>query len=118
MDYVWGRVSDVAGTRAWKQDFPGLFNHVDSIDLRVDGESIYVYGLTYSPSTDEDGITSELVLGPEGAPGCDASSYEGLDVEGKIVLVDRFACPTGGTLAGRLLPAAASGAVAVCLLPS
>lgn len=114
MDYVWGRISDIPETKAWKQDFPGLFNLVESIELRVDGESIYVFGLTYSPSTDEDGITAELVLGPQAEAGCDASSYEGLDVEEKIVLIDRFACPTGGTLAGRLLPAAANGAAAVC----
>lgn len=113
MDYVWGRIANVSGTKAWKQDFPGLFNHVESIELRVADEPIYVFGLTYSPSTDEAGITAPLVLGPEGEAGCDAASYEGLDVADKIVLVERFSCPTGGTLAGRLLPAAANGAAAV-----
>lgn len=115
MDYIWSRISNITGTKAWKQDFPGLFNEVQSIELRVDDEPVYVFGLTYSPSTEEGGITAELVLGPEGEAGCDAASYEGLDVAGKIVLVERFRCPTGGTLAGRLLPAAANGAVAVCL---
>ncbi|RYP11817.1 hypothetical protein DL765_007583 [Monosporascus sp. GIB2] len=115
VDYIWGRISDIPGTKAWKQDFPGLFNLVESIELRVDGKPFYVYGLTYSPSTSKEGITAELVLGPEGAAGCDASSYEGLDVAGKIVLVERFRCPTGGTLAGRLLPAAANGAAAVLI---
>ncbi len=69
--------------------------------------------MTYSPSTPDDGITAELVLGPEGTLGCNAANYAGIDVSGKVVLVDRFQCPTGGTLAGRVRPAAASGAVAV-----
>ncbi|KAI1363127.1 peptidase family M28 [Xylaria arbuscula] len=113
VDYVWEKISKIKGAKAWKQDFSALFNYVDSIELKVNEESIYVYGLTYSPSTPQEGITADLVLGPEGTSGCDASGYADLDVSGKVVLVDRFQCPTGGTLAGRVRPAAASGAVAV-----
>ncbi|KAK2031948.1 peptidase family M28 [Colletotrichum zoysiae] len=113
VDYVWNRVSNIPGTKAWKQDFPATFGQVTSISFNIDGESIYVFGLTYSPSTSEEGITAELVLGPEGAAGCDAVNYEGLNVQGKIVLVQRYRCPTGGTLAGRVRPAAAAGAAAV-----
>lgn len=36
-------------------------------------------------------------------------------MKGKIVLVERATCPTGGTLAGRIRPAAAAGAVAVII---
>jgi len=36
-------------------------------------------------------------------------------VKGKIVLVERATCPTGGTLAGRIRPAAAAGAAAVII---
>ncbi|KAH0428804.1 hypothetical protein CcaCcLH18_08791 [Colletotrichum camelliae] len=113
VDYVWDRIASIPATRAWKQDFPATFGQVVSIDLSIGDESIYVFGLTYSPSTSEEGITAELALGPEGAAGCDAANYEGLDVAGKIVLVQRFRCPTGGTLAGRVRPAAAAGAAAV-----
>uniref|UniRef100_L2FMY5 Peptide hydrolase n=1 Tax=Colletotrichum fructicola (strain Nara gc5) TaxID=1213859 RepID=L2FMY5_COLFN len=113
VDYVWDRISSIPATRAWKQDFPATFGQVVSIDFSIDEESIYVFGLTYSPSTSEEGITAELVLGPDGAAGCDAGNYDGLDVAGKIVLVQRFRCPTGGTLAGRVRPAAAAGAAAV-----
>ncbi|TDZ67613.1 putative leucine aminopeptidase 2 [Colletotrichum trifolii] len=111
--YVWNRVSNITGTKAWKQDFSAIFGQVTSINLSVDGESIYVFGLTYSPSTSPEGITTELVLGPAGEAGCDAAYYAGLDVTDKIVLVQRFRCPTGGTLAGRVRPAAAAGAAAV-----
>lgn len=115
VDYVWKAVSNVPGTRAWKQDFPALFNVVESISLKVDDEPIYVYGLTFSPSTSKEGLAAELVAGPEGAAGCDLASYNNLDVKGKIVLVQRFSCLNGGTLAGRLLPAAQAGAAAVII---
>lgn len=113
VDYVWENISKIKGAKAWKQDFSALFNYVQSIELKVNEESLYVYGLTYSPSTPAEGITAELILGPEGTLGCDASGYADLDVSGKVVLVDRYQCPTGGTLAGRVRPAAASGAAAV-----
>lgn len=115
VDYIWDRISDVKCMTAWKQDFPALFTYVNSIELRVHDEPIYVHGLAYSPSTGEEGITAEIVLGPEGEAGCDVSSYDTLDVEGKIVLIQRFRCPTGGTLAGRVIPAAAAGASAVII---
>ncbi|KAH9907516.1 peptidase family M28 [Xylariomycetidae sp. FL2044] len=114
VDYVWSRVANATGTRAWKQDFTALFAQVESIELRINDEApTYVFGLTYSPSTGAEGVTADLVLGPEAEAGCDVASYDGLDVAGKIVLVQRFACPTGGTLAGRMVPAAAAGAAAV-----
>ncbi|KAI1196796.1 peptidase family M28 [Nemania serpens] len=115
VDYVWGQISKIKGAKAWKQDFPSLFNFVQSIELKFNDESFYVYGLTYSPSTPDEGIAGELVLGPEGTLGCDAANYGDSDVEGKIVLIDRFQCPVGGTLAGRIRPAAASGASAVII---
>lgn len=95
------------------QDFPGLFNKVTSISLRVSNTSYYVYGLTYSPSTSAEGITAPLVLGASGDVGCTAAGYTSLDVKGKIVLVQRGSCPDGTTIAGRMKPAAAAGAVAV-----
>lgn len=114
VDYIFDRVSGVEGTKAWKQEFTALFAQVQSLTIKINGEAVErAYGLTYSPSTSEAGITAEVVVGPAGAAGCDASSYADLDVEGKIVLVDRFRCPTGGTLAGRVLPAARSGAIGV-----
>ncbi|KAK8875234.1 peptidase family M28 [Apiospora arundinis] len=113
VDYVYGLVSQYPGAKAWKQDLPGLYNSVESIEFKVGDNSMYVYGLTYSPSTSKEGLTAQLVLGPEGAAACDAANYAGLDVKDKIVLVQRFRCPTGGTLAGRVKPAKAAGAAAV-----
>ncbi|KAK0702313.1 peptidase family M28 [Lasiosphaeris hirsuta] len=115
VDYVWGRISNISGNHAWKQDFSALFNLVESVELKVNNESVYVVALTYSPSTSKQGITAQVIAGPDGAAGCDDESYNGLNVTGKIVLIQRWRCPTGGTLAGRLLPAARAGAAAVII---
>lgn len=97
------------------QDFPALWTNVTSISLKVDGVDTFVFGLQYSPSTSPEGVTLPLVLGPTGAAGCTVAGYEGFDVAGKAVLVERGSCPTGGTLAGRLRPAAAAGAAVVII---
>jgi hypothetical protein len=115
VDYIYKRVSKVKNAKVWKQNFAVLSAHIDFIDFKVNDEPIYVYGLTYSPSTSGEGITTEIVLGPEGAAGCDASSYDNLGVKGKIVLLQRFRCPNGGMFAGRVMPAASAGASAVII---
>jgi Zn-dependent M28 family amino/carboxypeptidase len=112
-DYIVDTVSKSEKFDSWTQDFPALFVNTTSIDFTVGGTSYYIYGLTYSPSTDDAGIDAELVLGPSGEDGCSADGYANLDVTDKIVLVQRYRCPTGGTLAGRVRPAAAAGAAAV-----
>ncbi|KAK4448820.1 hypothetical protein QBC34DRAFT_300421 [Podospora aff. communis PSN243] len=115
VDYVWSKVSKVPRTKAWKQKFFGLFNRIESLELKIDDEPIFVAGLTYSPSTSKEGIIAEVVAGPEGLAGCNDTSYRDLDVTGRIVLVQRWRCDNGGTLAGRLLPAARAGAAAVII---
>ncbi|KAF4342263.1 aminopeptidase Y precursor vacuolar [Fusarium beomiforme] len=115
VDYIYRRTSKVTNAKVWKQTFSELFNFIDSIELSVDDKPIDVYGLAYSPSTTKAGITAEIALGPEGAAGCDTSSYHDRDVKGKIVLVGNFPCRTSESLAGRVLPAAAAGASAVII---
>lgn len=112
-DYIMSALEKSTSFDSWTQDFPALFAEVQSIDFTVGDTSYYVYGLTYSPSTDEAGLDAELVLGPSGEDGCSTEGYSDLDVTDKIVLVERYRCPTGGTLAGRVRPAAAAGAAAV-----
>ncbi|KAJ4387240.1 hypothetical protein N0V93_007829 [Gnomoniopsis smithogilvyi] len=114
-DFVFDRVSKMPGFQATKQDFPALYANVDSITFRVDNTSIYVFGPTYSPSTSPEGLTRQLVLGPTGDAGCSVEGYAGFDVQDKMVLVQRGTCPTGGTIAGRIRPAAAAGAAIVIL---
>jgi len=64
----------------------------------------------HSPYRHPEGVTAPLVLGPEGAAGCSVDGYKDLDVKDKIVLIERWLCPTGGTLVGRVRPAVAAGA--------
>lgn len=111
VEYVLKRARHFSQTiDTWVQEFPALFSKVESIKFKVGDEDIYVYGLTYSPSTTPEGVTAPLVLGPEGAAGCSVDGYKDLDVKDKIVLIERWICPTGGTLAGRVRPAVAAGA--------
>lgn len=117
--YITSRLAKESKTTSfYVQDFPALFNRVDSISFVVDEVSYYVYGLTYSPSTSAEGLTLPLVLGPTGEAGCSVDGYAEYDVKDKIVLVQRGTCPTGGTLAGRIRPAAAAGAAAVIIYNS
>ncbi|CAG8980597.1 hypothetical protein HYALB_00013747 [Hymenoscyphus albidus] len=116
VDFIVERLEKLSETTTFfLQDVPGLFTQVASISFAAGGESIPVIGLTYSPSTSAEGLTLPLAHGPTGDVGCTVEGYSGLNVTGKIVLVERGTCPTGGTLAGRLLPAAAAGAAAVII---
>lgn len=101
--------------KTWVQDFPALFNRVDSIKFSVGNTSYHVVGLSYSPSTTPEGLTLPLILGASGPEGCTNESYNNLDVKDKIVLVQRGTCPDGTTLAGRVKPAVAAGAAAVII---
>jgi Zn-dependent M28 family amino/carboxypeptidase len=118
VDFIYGQVSKLKGFSAWKQDFPALFTNTTAADVTVDGESFRTVALTYTPSTPEEGIVRELVLAPEGEAGCFVENYEGIDAEGKIVLVERGRCPDQTTFAGKVKPAAAAGAAAVVLYNS
>lgn len=115
VDYILSRTQNSTNFRTWTQDFPALFQHVDSISFKVDDTSYDVIGLSYSPSTSAEGFTAPLVLGATGDAGCTKEGYSNLNVKGKIVLAQRGACPDGTTFAGRMKPAAAAGAIAVIL---
>ncbi|KAJ1323145.1 aminopeptidase Y [Microdochium nivale] len=118
VDFIYSEISKLGQFNVWKQDFQALFSRVESISLTVDGTPYYVTGLTYSPSTPAEGVTAPLVAAPEGNLSCDFDSYAGLDVAGKIVLVERGTCPDGTTFAGRMKPAAEAGAAAVIIYNS
>ncbi|KAF2747662.1 aminopeptidase-like protein Y [Sporormia fimetaria CBS 119925] len=115
VDYILSKTKKSKNFKTWTQDFPALFAQVESISFKVGDTEYKPYGLTYSPSTPEEGLTLPLVLGVFGPEGCTNAAYDGLDVEGKIVLVQRGSCPDGTTLLGRLKPAAAAGAAAVVI---
>lgn len=116
VDFIFEEVSKLKGFTAWKQDFPALFTNTTAADVTVGEEKLRTVALTYTPSTEEGGVTAEFVLAPEGADGCDAANYE--DATGKVVLVERGLCPDQTTFAGKVRAGAAAGAVAVVLYNS
>lgn len=115
VDYILSKTKKSKDFNTWTQEFEEYFAQVEKIEFRVDETSYHVIGLTYSPSTAEEGLTAPLVLGATGPAGCTNEGYADLDVKDKIVLVQRGSCPDGTTLAGRVKPAAAAGAAAVII---
>lgn len=118
VEFIYGEVSKLKGFEAWIQDFPALYTETQKAQVTVGNETYRTVALTYTPSTPEEGVTLPLVHGPVGEAACDVANYEGLDVEGKIVLVERGLCPDFTTFAGRVRPAAAAGATAVVIYNS
>ncbi|KAH7250884.1 hypothetical protein BKA59DRAFT_523612 [Fusarium tricinctum] len=118
VDFIYKEISKLKGFKTWKQDFPANFTQTLAAEVTVDEETFRTIALTYTPSTSEEGVTAELVHGPEGKDACDVANYAGLDVKGKVVLVERGLCPDQTTFAGKVKPAAAAGAQVVILYNS
>lgn len=91
------------------------FEHFEIMSQRVtvdhDAE-VEIRALRYSPSTPDGGISADLVALPEGTPGCADSDYNGRDVGGAVVLVDRGECP----FAEKQQRASERGAIAVIVV--
>ncbi|UZP38310.1 hypothetical protein NXS19_006126 [Fusarium pseudograminearum] len=118
VDFIYKEISKLKGFKTWKQDFPANFTQTLAAEVTVDDETFRTVALTYTPSTSEEGVTAELIHAPEGEDACDVANYEGLDVKGKIVLVERGLCPDQTTFAGKVKPAAAAGAAVVVIYNS
>ncbi|KAK1700060.1 hypothetical protein BDP55DRAFT_215446 [Colletotrichum godetiae] len=118
VDYIFSRISSAAGAKVWKQDFSATYSTELRANLTVNGEKLTIYGLYGSPDTPAEGITAQLVAGPNGTAACEAASYADLDVDGKIVIVTESLCPgyRDGFHAGVMKPAAAAGASAVIVI--
>ncbi|MEV0947936.1 M20/M25/M40 family metallo-hydrolase [Rhodococcus sp. NPDC049939] len=68
--------------------------NVNAATLTSGDLDFHVDALAYSPSTGPEGITGPIVSAPQDeSPGCEATDYDGLDLAGAIVLVDRGVCP-------------------------
>lgn len=64
--------------------------------VSVGGTDFGARALEYSTGTSGSGVTARLVAAPaEESPGCTVEDYDGLDVSGAVVLVDRGRCPFG-----------------------
>ena len=89
----------------------GVFNVADE-QLNINGTPVEAHVIDFSGASPAQGATGRLVAAPvDDDPGCTASDYDGLDVAGAVVLVDRGTC----YLFEKAVAATERGAVAVVI---
>ncbi|KAG8690918.1 hypothetical protein FRC09_011794 [Ceratobasidium sp. 395] len=114
VDYV-ATLAKLWGYDVTKQTFPYPYSEVLVQKLNAGGSAINITAMTYSPSTPAGGVTAPLVLIPDTdaapSPGCTPADFTGVDVKGKIALVQRGGC----TFAIKTTNAKTAGAVGVII---
>ena len=109
VDYVVGKLRD-KGFDVQTMQFEARVFHSDPGSVTVADKKFEVRALEFSPATPPVGVTGPLVAVPVNAsPGCNASDYDNLPVNGAVVLVDRGTCP----FTQKETAAAQRGAVAI-----
>ncbi len=109
VDYVADALRD-KGFDVETPEFEVKIPWADEPSLTVDGNKVEAKPMEYTIGTPAGGVSGPIVAArSEDTPGCTAGDYDGLPVEGAIVLVDRGSCPFGGKQA----VAAQRGAVAL-----
>ncbi|MGI8309395.1 M28 family metallopeptidase [Saccharopolyspora hattusasensis] len=92
VDYVAGKLRN-AGFDVTTPEFTYQAYYLDSFNLAVAGQPVEGDALEYSPATPQGGITAPLAVAPvDDTPGCEATDYDGADITGKVVLIQRGAC--------------------------
>ena len=75
-------------------EFSARVFHAEKPAVSVAGKTVAARALEFSLGTGPDGVSGPLVVGPGGEhPGCAASDYGTVGVQGAVVLVDRGSCP-------------------------
>jgi Zn-dependent M28 family amino/carboxypeptidase len=109
VNYVVGKLRD-KGFEVQTVQFDARVFHSDPGSVTVADKKFEARALEYSPATPPVGVTGPLVAVPvDASPGCNASDYDNLPVNGAVVLVDRGTCP----FTQKESTAAQRGAVAV-----
>ncbi len=109
VDYVVGKLRD-KGFDVQTMDFDAHVFHADPGTVTVADKKYEAGALEYSIGTPAEGVTGPLVAFPaDGSPGCAATDYDHLQVNGAVVLVDRGTCP----FAQKASAAAQRGALAM-----
>ncbi len=91
-EYIARKLED-EGFKVTRQEFPFIYDETIAESLTSGGNDYDVIRMSYSPSTQEGGVTAPLAEVPaDDTPGCEASDYDGVDVDGKIALIKRGAC--------------------------
>jgi Zn-dependent M28 family amino/carboxypeptidase len=93
VDYVVNTLRN-SGFDVQTPEFSARVFHADKPAVTVGGRPVAARALDYSLGTPPDGVSGPLVAAPTGdSPGCKASDFDGLGVQGAVVLVDRGTCP-------------------------
>jgi Zn-dependent M28 family amino/carboxypeptidase len=109
VDYVAHTLRD-KGFDVQTPEFDVHLPYADEPSLTVNGDKVAARPLEFTKGTPSEGVTGPLVPARvEDTPGCTASDYDGLQIAGAVVLVDRGKCPFGDKQA----VAAGRGAVAL-----
>lgn len=93
VDYVVGKLRD-KGFDVRTAQFDARVFHSEPGSVTVADHTFEAHALEFSLATPADGVHGPLVAAPvEDSPGCTASDYDNLPVQGAVVLVDRGSCP-------------------------
>jgi Zn-dependent M28 family amino/carboxypeptidase len=91
VDYVVNTLRN-SGFDVQTPEFSARVSHTDTPAVTVGSKTVEARALDFSIGTPPDGVSGPLV--PSGGnPGCQASDFDGLPVQGAVVLVDRGTCP-------------------------
>jgi len=92
VDYVAKTLRD-KGFDVQMPEFEARLPFADEPQLTVGGAKIAAKPLQFTIGTPPEGVSGPLVAAPaDDSPGCTASDYDGLPVQGAVVLVDRGTC--------------------------
>jgi len=93
VDYVVNTLRN-SGFDVQTPEFSARVFHADKPEVTIGGRPVEARALDYSLGTPPDGVSGPLVAAPTGdSPGCKATDFDGLGVQGAVVLVDRGTCP-------------------------
>jgi Zn-dependent M28 family amino/carboxypeptidase len=93
VDYVVNTLRN-SGFDVQTPEFSARVSHTDKPAVTVAGKTVEARALEFTIGTPPDGVSAPLVAGPAGeGAGCKASDFDGLPVQGAVVLVDRGTCP-------------------------
>jgi len=95
VDYVVNALRD-KGFDVQVPEFEVRLPWADEPSLTVAGTAVTARAMEYTIGTESGGVAGSLVPARvDDTPGCTADDYDGLAVEGAVVLVDRGSCPFG-----------------------
>jgi Zn-dependent M28 family amino/carboxypeptidase len=93
VDYVVGKLRD-KGFDVQTVQFDARVFHSDPGSVTVADKKFEARALEFTLATPPVGVTGPLVAVPvDASPGCNASDYDDLPINGAVVLVDRGTCP-------------------------